>query len=130
MSAVTRDDLLVILRFGIHMAKVDHEFAVWEKQLLVRFAEAMHLSEAEREHLQEQPLSLAQGLRQLSGPEARSLLLKTLCAVASSDGRNHPSEVEFIHKVIEIMGSEAFVLPESEWNTYEPEVMETVSEVE
>ena len=48
MSSVTRNDLKTILLFGIHIAKIDGDFAVWEKKVLARFAEAMRLTEEEK----------------------------------------------------------------------------------
>lgn len=128
MTTVNRNDLKTILLFGIHIAKVDNEFSVWEKQILARFAEAMKLSEAEKAELVNQNLSLSQGLNSLSGVEAKHLLLKTLCSVAYSDGVPHPAEVEFIEKVIVTLGDSLFILPKAEWGTYEREVLSTLSE--
>ncbi len=91
MTTVNRKDLKTILLFGIHIAKVDTEFVVWEKQILARFAEAMKLSEAEKTELANQGISLSEGLSALSGVEAKHLLLKTLCSVAYSDGVPHPA---------------------------------------
>lgn len=130
MSALTREDLKTILLFGIHVAKIDEEFAVWERQVLSRFADAMHLSEAEREEMAERDISLAEGLRRLSGQEAATLLVKTLCAVAASDGKDDPVEREFIHKVVERLDTSMFLLPRAEWASYEQEVLEALRGLE
>jgi tellurite resistance protein len=129
MSGVTRDDLKTILLFGIHIAKVDEEFAPFEKDILHRFADAMKLTEAERTQLLETKISLVDGLQRLSGQEARALLLKTLCAVSKSDGKTHPAEMSFIHKVIDKLGDQVFVLPEAEWGSYEQEVFDAIGQV-
>ncbi len=89
----------------------------------------MGLTEAEKAQLAAERLSLSDGLRQLSGQQAGTLLLKTLCAVAHSDGRMHPAEVEFVHKVTQRLGGEAFVLPQSEWGAYEREVFDALNEL-
>ena len=60
--------------------------------------------------------------------DARQLLLKTLCAVAHSDGATHPAELEFINKVIQQLGGQLFVLSKDEWGTYEKEVLDTINE--
>ncbi len=128
MTTVNRNDLKTILLFGIHIAKIDTEFVVWEKQILARFAEAMKLSDAEKAELANEGISLSQGLNALSGVEAKHLLLKTLCAVSYADGVPHPAEVEFIEKVIVKLGGSLFILPPAEWGTYEREVLSTLSE--
>lgn len=127
MSSLTRDDLKTILKFGVHIAKIDQDFAVWEKRVLARFAEAMKLTEDEKTAMVREEISLAQGLGALSGQDAKQLLVKTLCAVAQSDGIPHEAEVEFIHKVIGRLGAQVFVLSKDEWGTYEKEVLEAIA---
>jgi uncharacterized tellurite resistance protein B-like protein len=129
MSAISRDDLKIILKFGVHIARVDRDFAVWEKRILNRFADAMQLSEAEKAAMASGELSLTQGLAALSGQEARALLLKVLCAVAHSDGVAHEQEVAFITRVVERLGGQAFILPKDEWGSYESEVVELFTRV-
>ena len=129
MSRLTRDDLKTILQFGIHIAKVDGDFAVWEKKVLARFADAMKLTEPERAQMVGENLRLAQGLASLSSAEAKHLLLKTLCAVAHSDGVPHEAEVDFIQKVMQRLGGQIFILSKDEWGTYEKEVIKTIKEV-
>lgn len=128
MSDLNRDDLKIILLFGIHLAKIDGDFAVWEKKLLARFADAMKLTEREKSELVHQEISLSQGLQRLSGQGAKSLLVKTLCAVSFSDGDTHPNEVDFIHKVVEKLETQVFILPQGEWGAYEDEVMAELNE--
>ena len=129
MSGLTRDDLKTILQFGIHIAKIDGDFAVWEKKVLARYADAMKLTEGERTAMAQQNLSLAKGLDSLSSNEAKHLLLKTLCSVAHSDGVPHDTEVDFIQKVVERLGGQIFILSKDEWGRYENEVMDTIAEV-
>jgi tellurite resistance protein len=129
MSSLTREDLKTALRFGVHIAKIDGDFAVWEKKVLARFADAMLLSEEERADMVTQNLSLAVGLEALSGQEAKHLLIKTLCAVAHSDGIPHETEIDFIHKVIDRLGGQTFVLSKEEWGLYEQEVLDIIGEV-
>ena len=126
MSELTREDCIIILQFGIHIAKIDGDFDVWEKKVLKRFADAMGLTEQEKTEMLNKTISLAHGLEKLSSIEARSLLLKTLCAVSDSDGEAHETEIEFINKVIEKLGSQVFVLPRSEWKVYQDEVISTL----
>ena len=127
MSEVKREDMKTILLFGIHIAKIDGEFDVWEKKILARFAEAMGLTESEKDEMTHQKLSLSEGLSRLSGQAAKTLLWKTLCAVSSSDGETHPAEIEFIHKVIEKVGGQIFLHATKDWGSYEKEVLEELS---
>lgn len=127
--SLTRDNLKTILQFGIHIAKVDGDFAVWEKKVLARFADAMQITEEERAQMVAQELSLAKGLSSLSDREARQLLIKVLCAVAHSDGATHPAELEFINKVLQQLGGQLFVLSKDEWGSYEQEVLDAIGEV-
>ncbi len=129
MSDINREDLKIILLFGIHIAKIDGDFDVWERRILARMADAMKLTDGEKQNLVGETLSLSAGLRQLSSPEARSLLLKVLCAVSNADGTAHETELEFISKVIEKLGSAVFVLSRSEWGVYEGEVFETLAKI-
>ena len=128
MSSVTRNDLKTILQFGIHIAKIDGDFAVWEKKVLARFAEAMRLTEEEKHAMVHQGISLSHGLDALSGQESRQLLMKTLCAVAHSDGVPHETEVDFITRVMQRLGGQVFILAKEEWGTYEQEVLDAISE--
>ncbi|MEE8433481.1 MAG: TerB family tellurite resistance protein [bacterium] len=124
MSELTREDLKTILQFGIHIAKVDGKFDVWEKKILARFAEAMGLTEAEKEQMTHQQISLAGGLSHLSGQKAKTILWKTLCAVSHSDGETHETEMDFIQKVLDKVGGQIFLHAVKDWGAYEQEVMD------
>jgi len=128
MSGMTRNDMKTILLFGIHLAKIDGNFDVWEKKVLARFADAMKLGENEKTDMVSQEISLSQGLKRLTTPESRALLLKTLCAVSHSDGEAHPTEVDFIQKVVEKLDTQVFILPQSEWGVYEQEVIDELGD--
>lgn len=129
MTAINRQDLMTILLFATHVAKVDNEFVVEEKALLQKIADAIHLKAEERAELLKQEASLASGLNHLSSNEAKQLLVKTLCAVSNSDGKAVKSELDFIHKVIEKFGDSVFVLPREEWGKYEAEVMSALASI-
>jgi len=122
MPDITRDDLKIVLAFGIHIAKIDDDFAVWEKRILARFAEAISLTEEERAELANTKVSLSDGLDRLSSQDAKYLLLKTLCAVSHSDGEAHQAEIDFISRVFAKLGDQMFMLPRNEWGVYEGEV--------
>jgi tellurite resistance protein len=123
MAAISRQDLLIILRFGAHVARVDREFAPLERNLLKRMSDAIHLTEQEKKELANGEASLASGLQGLSCHDAKNLLVKTLCAVAHSDGKATPEELEFIEKVISKFSDSVFVYPREEWGKYEDEVL-------
>lgn len=126
MAAINRQDLKTILLFATHVAKVDNEFALQEKELLQKFAEAIKLTPQERTELLKQEASLSEGLNHLSSKDAKQLLVKTLCAVSHSDGKAVKAEIDFIQKVIEHFGDSVFVLPRDEWGKYEAEVLKTL----
>jgi tellurite resistance protein len=123
MPAIIRQDLKTILLFATHVAKVDNEFAMQEKELLGKFADAIKLTPQERSDMMGKEASLSDGLNHLSSKEAKQLLVKTLCAVSHSDGKAVKAELDFIQKVIEHFGDSVFVLPREEWGKYETEVL-------
>jgi uncharacterized tellurite resistance protein B-like protein len=129
MAAINRQDLKTILLFATHVAKVDNEFVMQEKELLQKFAEAIKLTPQERNELLKQEASLSEGLNHLSSKDAKQLLVKTLCAVSFSDGKAVKAEIDFIQKVIEHFGDSVFVLPREEWGKYEAEVLKTLATI-
>jgi len=129
MATISRDELMTILMFGVHIAKLDRNFDVWERKILSRFAAAMHLSEKERGALAHQRTSLIKGLQSLESDDARNLLVKLLCAVAHVDGMASETELEFIEKVVVKLKGQVFILPREEWGRYEKEVFTTLDSI-
>lgn len=129
MAAITRQDLKTILLFATHVAKVDSEFALQEKEFLFKVAEGMRLTPQERGDLLKQEASLSSGLNHLSSNAAKQLLVKTLCAVSHCDGKAVKAETDFIQRVIEHFGDAVFVLPREEWGSYEAEVLKALGAV-
>ena len=127
MGKLSRQELKVILLFGIHIARIDGEIAPFERKMLARFADAMKLTQEERGSLLTHKFSLLDGLRQLQNTDAKQLLLKTLCAIAHCDGDTADVEVDFINKVTEKMGTAVFILPRAEWGRYEEEVFQDLT---
>lgn len=126
MNGVSREDLKTILLFAAHIAKLDNSFDVWEKRILRRFANTMHLSQAEKHELAHRRASLIRSLQSLSSTEARQLLVKTLCAVSYVDGTAGEAELEFIEKVVMRLDTQVFILPKEEWGQYENEVFDSL----
>ncbi|MDH4248122.1 MAG: TerB family tellurite resistance protein [Deltaproteobacteria bacterium] len=126
MVKLSREELKVILLFGIHIARIDGEIAPFERKMLARFADAMKLTPEDRGSLLTHKFSLAEGLRALQNTDAKQLLLKTLCAVAHCDGDTAEVEVDFINKVTEKMTTPVFILPRAEWGVYEEEVFQAI----
>jgi len=126
MSAISREELLTIMLFGLHIAKIDNNMDVWERKMLVRFAEAIHLTDEERVGLSKGGVSLSEKMKNLNTIESRQLLVKMLCAVCFADGAANAHELGFIEKVVSKLGSEVFVLPREEWGLYEGEVFKTL----
>jgi len=129
MNNITRQDLLIVLRFGIHLAKLEDSFVPLERKLLKRIADAIKISPLEQEELMKGDASLSAGLQNLSSSDAKNLLVKTLCAVAYSDGKAHPGEINFIEKVISKFSDSIFIYPREEWGMYEDEVIHTLSKL-
>jgi len=127
MGQITREDLKIILKFGIHLARVDANFHLEEKKVLKRFSEAIHITDEEREELMADA-SLQHGLDELASDSAKELLLKTLCAVAYVDGKTTPEEVAFVEKVLGKFEGLSFLLPKEEWGAYEAEIFEIIEE--
>ena len=129
MSAISRNELKTILLFGVHIAKVDQKFDVWERKILARIAESLSLSDDEKQTMTREEFSLGKGLASLSSDESQQLLVKTLCAVAHVDGVASGEEIEFIERVIVKLKATVFVYGREEWGKYEKEVFETIDQV-
>lgn len=130
MADISHEDFKIILRFALHVAKVDEEFAGLEKQILRRFVELARISEEERMEMMNADKSLAHGLEHLSSGDARELLVKSLCAVAHSDGVMHDTEREFIDRVNTQLGNLISLPPFEEWEAYEHEVLALLNEMD
>ena len=129
MPAISRDELKTILAFGVHIAKLDQKFDIWEKKILGRFAEAMRLSPDERKALATQRFSLGKGLHALASDGARVLLVKLMCAVSFVDGSASDQELEFIERVVTRLKSQVFILPREDWGRYEKEVFKALEDL-
>ncbi len=123
MAAISRTDLKTIIRFGIHIARIDNDFAAFEKKILKRFSDTMGLTQAERDELLKGEASLATGLKGMTSAGAHNLLIKTLCAIAHADGTANKEELDFIQRVIAKFNESVFVYPREEWGMYEEEVI-------
>lgn len=129
MAAITREELKTILLFGVHIAKLDKNFDIWERKILSRFAAAMKLSDEERKKLGQQRFSLGKGLGALESSAARQLLVKLMCAVSFVDGSASDQELDFIERVVTKLKSQVFILPREDWGRYEKEVFKTLEEI-
>jgi tellurite resistance protein len=118
--------LKTIIRFGIHLARIDNDFAAFEKKILRRFSDTMGLTQADRDELLKGEASLATGLKGLASKESKNLLVKTLCAIAHADGTANKEELDFIQKVIAKFSDSVFVYPREEWGMYEEEVVKII----
>ncbi len=129
MSDITRQDLKTILRFCIHLSRIDDVFHETEKNVLRKFSETIGLSEEERSELMGGDASLGGGLDSLSSEEAKELLMKSLCAVSYVDGQTSRPEVEFIERILARFNKSFFLLPKEDWGQYEDEVFNILDQV-
>lgn len=128
MSQLTRQDLLTIMLFASHIAKIDDNFDQGEKEIMQRIAAAIHLTDAEKLGLASQGVSLGKSMQALSSTAAKQLMVKTLCVVCFVDGSANKKELEFIERVVGHLGEQVFLLPREEWGTYEAEVFKALAE--
>jgi len=129
MSSISRNELKTILLFGVHIAKLDKNFDIWERKILSRFATAIKLSDSERQSLGKQRFSLGKGLQELESDDARQLLVKLMCAVSFVDGSASDQELDFIERVVTKLKSQVFILPRDDWGRYEKEVFKTIEDM-
>jgi tellurite resistance protein len=115
--------LKTIIRFAVHIARIDGSVDAFEKKVLRRIADTMGLTAQDRAALLQGEASLATGLKSLHSSDAKNLLVKTLCAIAHADGTANKNELEFIQKVVAKFSDSVFVYPREEWGQYEDEVM-------
>ena len=113
---VTRDDLLTILRIGIHVAKVDSSFDEEEKHLLLRLARSMNVRNDERATLREDGVKLSELIARLSCQEARELMVKAVCVVAESDGQVLDTERCFFDKILHAAAPDLEIPPVENWH--------------
>ena len=126
MKNLAQRDIEIILSFALHVAKVDHEFDVYERKILRHLVDVMGVTEEMKAHLLREENFLNARLEQLSSPEAKTLLVMTLCAVAFANGTIHRAEAEFIEKVNDRLGAPVELLPAGQWGGYEQEVVSRV----
>ncbi len=119
---VTREDLLTILTFGVHIAKVDGDFSQLEKFMLGQLAGLMDISAEEKTRLRDRKETLFELLDNMSSPEAKNLLIKALCLMAHADGKIFRVERDFLERLIEV-AEKGFQLKEPhQWGSYESDV--------
>ena len=123
MANLTQRDIEIILTFALHVAKVDHDFDIYERKILRHLVEVMGVTREMQNELLKGETFLNDELGNLSTQEAQELLVKTMCAVAFANGDIHQAEAEFITKVNGRLGKPVSLLPWEAWSTYEPEVM-------
>ena len=129
MGSINKDDLKTILSFALHVARVDFELAPMEKNVIKRFIDMAHIDHNEIEDLTHHEFSLAEGLQSLSSNEAKVLLIKTMCAVAFSDGKNRDEENTFIYKVNRQLGDLVDLGEWDDWSSYEGDVIEVLNTI-
>lgn len=126
MSGITSDDLKIIFAFAIQVAKADRSVALHEEEILDLVAEAGGLSGGDRAELADERPPVERS-SDLSGAEAKALLVKTLCAVAFADDIRHDAEMELINRVNAYLGDALALRPWEEWENYVEEVVDTLA---
>lgn len=127
MSEVTREDLKTILTFALHIARADDDLDSNEKTILGHYVQVIGISAEERAQMLTKSRSLNTGLVELSCDAARSLLLKTLCAMAHADGVRHDAEDSLIRRVYDKLGDPITLKEWKDWGDYEGEVLEQLN---
>lgn len=64
----------------------------------------------------------------LSSPEAKSFLIKMICAVSKSDGILHDTENQLLNRIDEALGMPVALWPWEEWMHYEAEILEVMDQ--
>ena len=126
MGDITSVDLKTILSLAVQAAKVDKQMAVYEKEIIDQFAETLALEPEDKAELIDARPSVAESLGALSGDPARAFLIKTLCAIAYSDGREHEAERAMIDEANSQLRTPLTLKPWAEWETYVEEVVDTL----
>lgn len=129
MSTISREELRSIFVFALHVARVDNDFVTPEKNVLKRYMDLMHFSPEEKDQMAGMSQVLSERLDSLASDEAKKLLVKTLCAVAYSDGQMREEEINFINRVNNQLGNVVELGNWDDWGGYEGEVMEILQMV-
>ncbi|MCH7478673.1 MAG: TerB family tellurite resistance protein [SAR324 cluster bacterium] len=119
---VTREDLLITLCIGVHVAKVDDRFDELEKRLLGQLAGLMKLTDEEKSSFKNRKETLSELLERLSSTEAIIIMIKTICLVAHSDGKVLEVEQNFLEKMLKKVDTEFSVLQSDRWGSYDTDV--------
>lgn len=124
MPSMSQEELYAILELAAHMARLDREIVVFEVEILDRLAGVAGLNEVSRQELAGAGYSPEESLAKVTSPEGREFLVKTLCAIAYSDGRMHQVEVDFVESVNHGFGNPVSLVPWEEWESYILEVVD------
>ena len=130
MEEVSRNDLKIILMFGLHLAMADNDFTLQGKNFLGGFFRKLRLSESEKKEVARRQISLAEYLGKLSSEAATEQLVEFLCAVSRVDGKMDEAEIEFIEKVHSLLKRKKPLLPLEEWGEYEERATAQLDRIE
>ena len=119
---VTREDLLIILCIGVHVAKVDERFDESEKKLLSQLAGLMKLTDEEKSSFKNRKETLSELIDRLSSSAAIIIMIKTVCLIAHSDGKVLDVEQNFLEKMLGKVDEEFKILPSDQWESYDTDV--------
>lgn len=119
---VTREDLLTALCIGVHVAKLDQNFAESEKRILGELADLIKLTDDEKERLVNREATLAELIDRLSSSESIMLMIKTVCLIAYVDGKVVDVEQDFLNKMLEKIDFDFRLKSSEEWGSYETDV--------
>ena len=103
-------------------------FRSYEKKILNHLVKLVGISRDVNASQPDVPSSLNEELTELSSDVAKSVLIKTMCAVADANGILHEAEIAFINKVNTRLEHPIILLPREKWRCYEPEVLDFLRE--
>ena len=126
MSDITPADLRAVLSLSIQVARVDKQMAVYEKEIIDQMAEALGLSPDEKAAELDAQLTVGETFQTLSGEPAKQFMVKSLCAVAFADGRDHEGERAIIDDANGRLNPPLELKPWEQWEDYVEEVVDAL----
>jgi len=125
---MNKTDLENIFIAAFNVARADREVVELEREILALFLDAMGVDEMRGAELLDRNLSPQDAAGGLSSPEAQSFMVKTMCALAFSDGVRAQNEIDLIFSVNQSINQPIELRPWEEWEAYILEVMHTLRE--
>jgi len=121
---MNKETLKTIVTAAVCVARADDQVVMMEQELLEAFASRLEMNESEVAALHDAQISPMEAVNRMPDEESKAFLVKTLCAIAYSDGNRHESEIALIQATNEALNPPLELKPWEDWEDYIEEIVE------